>query len=195
MRRPEERLASAMTRRALCLGVLAVMVAAPLQAGQAPSEIYVSTGSYGEVSFSDVAAPGAERLEVEVIEPAGDPLAEMERRIEQTLAVAKALEVSRLEREKARAEARARAAEARAEAAPGVIHQERYGAYPPLTGAFDRAFARSGFGFYKGRFDRGDRFDRRRHHGPDRADKPRHEPEDGGGRERSMSRTFLYDPD
>lgn len=95
-------------------------------------EIYVSTGEHGEASFSDQAAPGAERVEVETTEPAEEPLAELERRIQQTLTVANALEESRLEREKARAEARARVAEARAEAQPEVIYQDRYVGSPYL---------------------------------------------------------------
>lgn len=96
-------------------------------------EIYVSRGDHGEVSFSDQAAPGAERVIIETAPAAEDPLAELERRIEQTLAVAGALEESRLARERIRAEERAaRAAEARAAAPPVVVYEDDDAALPYL---------------------------------------------------------------
>jgi len=112
---------------------LAASCGLPATAGaEASEQIYVSTGEHGEVSFSDQAAPGSERVVVETTEPAEEPLAELERRIAQTLTVANALEESRLEREQARAEARARMAEARAAAQPEVIYQDRYVGSPYL---------------------------------------------------------------
>lgn len=108
-------------------------------AGLAAAEeraVYRSTGEHGEVVFSDVAAEDAERVVVETSAPADDPLAELDRRIEQTLIVADSLEASRLAREQARAEARARAqaraAEARAALAPEVVYQDRYVQSPYL---------------------------------------------------------------
>lgn len=104
-------------------------------AGLAAAEeraVYRSTGEHGEVVFSDVAAADAERVVVETSAPVDDPLAELDRRIEQTLIVADSLEASRLAREQARAEARARAAEARAAAAPEVVYQDRYVQSPYL---------------------------------------------------------------
>lgn len=168
----------------LALGLTSVASAEP------SLEVYVSAGEHGEVSFSDVAAPDAERVELEIVEPLDDPSAVIERRIEQTLAVANALEASRLEREKARAEARAEAAAARAEAAPDVVYRDRYVSYPPVLGhRFDQRFrgfhAGPGRFEHKRRFD--DRFDKRHDGRRDRPDRPRHED--------SRSRLFLYDPD
>ncbi len=93
-------------------------------------EVYVSTGDHGEVSFSDLAQPGAERLELAVSPVSPDVLAESQRRIEQTLDVADALEASRLARERVRAEARAEAAAAQARAQPQVIYRDSYDDYP-----------------------------------------------------------------
>jgi hypothetical protein len=111
---------------------LAALCGLPATAGAAAAseEIYVSTGEHGEVSFSDEAGPGAERVVLETTEPAEDPMAELERRIAQTLAVANALEEARLEREQARAQARAAEAEARAQ--PQVVYQDRYVSSPYL---------------------------------------------------------------
>lgn len=89
-------------------GVLAVMVlTAPLSlAAERVQEIYVARGEHGEVSFSDEHRSGAQRLEVIVREPSAAATLAAERRIEQTLRVAKALEESRLARERTRAERR-----------------------------------------------------------------------------------------
>jgi len=108
---------------------LAALSGLPAVAGAETSEeIYVSTGEHGEVSFSDQASPGAERVAVETAEPAEEPMVELERRIQQTLSVANALEESRLEREKARA----RVAEARADAQPEVVYRDRNVSSPYL---------------------------------------------------------------
>ncbi len=108
------------------LGLLLMLAASSLPA-QSGEDIYVSTGEHGEVSFSDVAQPGAVRVTVETADPLEDPLAELDRRIEQTLTVADALEASRLAREQERREARARArADDRADSAPEVVYQDRY---------------------------------------------------------------------
>lgn len=116
------------------LGLAPVLPAAALAAPPgdpaAVREVYVSTGDYGEVSFSDLAQPGAERLELAVTPVPEDALAESERRIEQTLDVAGALEASRLAREQARAQARADAAAAQARAQPQVIYRDTYDDYP-----------------------------------------------------------------
>jgi len=140
-----------------CLALLASLGAA----AQSAQEIYVSTGEHGEVSFSDEAAPGAERVVVETSAPAEDPMAELERRIAQTLTVANALEESRLEREKARAEARARIAEARADAQPEVVYQDRYVGSPYLFPQPHR------FGFHSGK-----RHHKPPHGRPDRPEEP-----------------------
>lgn len=104
-------------------------------------EVFVSTGSHGEISFSDVAEPGAERIVVEAAPPREDALAELQRRIDQTLSVADALEESRLAREAARSEARARAAEREALRPPQVIYQDRYVGMPyPLRTHGHRGF-------------------------------------------------------
>lgn len=134
--------------RDIVLGTaLVTALTAPLLADE--PEIYRSTGEHGEMVFSDVAGPGAERVVVETTQTLEDPLAELDRRIEQTLAVADSLEQSRLAREQARADARARMAEARTAAEPEVIYQDRYVASPYL-------YPRVG---YDGRF-------RDRRHGP-----------------------------
>lgn len=142
-------------------------------------EIYVSRGEHGEVSFSDQAVPGAQRVEVETTPAADDPLAELERRIEQTLAVAGALEASRLARERSRAEARAaRAAEARAAAPPVVVYEDDGATLPYL---YPRPY-RSNYRRWDGHRDRG---------------KPPHgrpEPEaPGDSSEETLSKRFLTD--
>lgn len=98
-------------------------------------EIYVSTGEHGEVSFSDVAGPGAEPVTLAAPAPSAEPEAELEQRIRQTLAVADALEASRLAREQARAEARAAGAAARAavtDRQAAETDDDRYSPYPYL---------------------------------------------------------------
>jgi hypothetical protein len=145
---------------------------------QPSQEIYVSTGEHGETTFSDVAGPSAERVEVATSEPAENSLAELERRIQQTLTVANALEESRLAREKARAEARAAAA-AQAQPEPQVVYQDRYVNYPyVLRSPYDRRF-------------HGDRRGRHKDvgHPRGRRDRPDRIPEE------TSSRAFIYDPD
>lgn len=97
--------------------------------------VYVTRGEHGEVVFTDVDVPGAERVNVAPPAPPGNAAAELERRIEQMLTVAQALEQSRLAREQARAEAReaaARQSAAPLRADPPVIYQDHYAGYPYL---------------------------------------------------------------
>ncbi len=142
-------------------------------------EIYVSRGEHGEVSFSDQSAPGAERLRLETTPAAEDPLAELERRIEQTLAVADALEASRLARERARAEARAaRAAEARAAAPPVVVYEDDGATLPYL---YPRPY-RSNYRRWDGHRDR--------HRPPHGRPEPKPQPEPS---EKTLSKRFLTD--
>jgi hypothetical protein len=146
--------------RTVLMGV--VLLAGSVTAGTAASaqEVFVSTGSHGETSFSDVAEPGAERIVVESAPPRDDALAEMQRRIEQTLTVANALEESRLARETARAEARDRAAERQAQQPPQVIYQDRYVGMPyPMRTYGNRGFRhdRDRHRDHRGKVPRGDR--------------------------------------
>jgi hypothetical protein len=95
--------------------LLAVVACASLPSSA--REVFRTADENGVVSFSDVASPGAEVIEV-AAEPVPDDGFERQRRIiEQQLAVAKALEESRLARE----EARAKRQEAFAAAQPPVI--------------------------------------------------------------------------
>ena len=89
-----------------------------LAAGAAAQEVYRSEDENGLVSFSDVATEGAVRLELPAVPERSGAAADQERMIEQQLAVAKALEESRLKRE----EARLRRLEAQAEAAPRTVY-------------------------------------------------------------------------
>jgi hypothetical protein len=110
----ESRRRGASARRArpvLWLGVLGCMLGAPWSmASTRAQEVFVARGEHGEMSFSDEERPGARKVTVTVPEPASGAIEEAERRIEQTLRVARALEQSRLAREEARARARAPAA-------------------------------------------------------------------------------------
>lgn len=156
--------------------------AAPLGAAESSQEVYVSEGAHGETVFSDVARPGAKRIVLEAPPRQEDAMAEVQRRIEQTLAVANDLQESRLAREAARAEARERAATRQAaQAPPQVVYEDRYVGVPyPL-----RAHPQRGF-----------RHDRRRH------DHTAHKPSHGVGRgpsdgseEAGSSRPFLWHDD
>jgi hypothetical protein len=110
-------------------GLAACALAAPWAVGSARvQDVFVGLGEHGEMSFSDEASPGARRVSVTVPEPAAGAVEETERRIEQTLRVAKALEQSRLAREEARARARQRPA-AVAPAVYGRHVQNDYPAY------------------------------------------------------------------
>lgn len=112
---------------ALASLALTLLVLAPaVRAEPAQRDVFVTTGEHGEVSFSDVATPGAERRTLPAIERDDDALAELDRRIQQTLEVARVLEEARLAREKSRAEARAAAAPP-----PAIVTvEERYAPYP-----------------------------------------------------------------
>lgn len=151
-------------------------------AAESSQEVFMTTGAHGETSFSDVAEPGAQRIVLTTPEPLEDSIAAIQRRIEQALTVAEALEDSRLAREAARAEARERAAVRQAaQAPPQVVYEDRYVGVPyPL-----RVHPRRGF-----------RHDRRGH--GDRPHKPPHgdstEPDDGG-EEPGSSRAFLWRDD
>lgn len=162
--------------RILHIGWVIGLIGMPGAWSQPSPGIYVSTGEHGELRFSDVAEPGAERVEVAVPEPREDAEEELERRIEQTLMVAKALEESRLAREQARAEARAAAA--RNASGPLVIRQDRYVSHPYLVSPFPHTFDRHG------RFRDRERFDKWPHGKGAREER---EP-----KERTRSREFLY---
>ncbi|HEX7036819.1 MAG TPA: DUF4124 domain-containing protein [Pseudomonadales bacterium] len=111
---------------------LIIAALATLGTAAAAAEVYVHRGEHGELSFTDQAVPGAERVPLDPTVPPADAPEELERRIRQTLEVAEALEQSRLAREKARAEARAAARAAQPEPAPQVIYQDRYVTHPYL---------------------------------------------------------------
>ena len=88
-------------RRLRRIGVpLLVLLACELGA----AEVYRSTGPHGEVRFSDVETPGSEAVTLETPEPASGDAAAW---VEETLAVALALQEARLAREAAAAERRA----------------------------------------------------------------------------------------
>lgn len=109
-------------------GAAAAAAAAGDLSAEAGREVFVTVGEHGEVSFSDVASPGAERRTLPPVTANDDALADLESSIRQTLDVARALEESRLAREQARAEARAAAAPP---AAPPVVYvEERYAPFP-----------------------------------------------------------------
>jgi hypothetical protein len=95
-------------RWSLVLGV-AVVAAQGVSAAERVQEIYVVRGEHGEISFSDESRSGAERIAVTVREPSPEAVLAAERRVEQTLRVAKVLEDSRLARERERAQQRGRA--------------------------------------------------------------------------------------
>jgi hypothetical protein len=176
-------------RRVPGIGWVVICAGATAGWAQPAQEIYVFTGEHGEVTFSDVAGPGAERVEVAVIEPPEDAQAELDRRIARILNVANALEASRLAREQARADAREQArAEARAAAAarpppePQIVYRDRYLTYPYVFRS--RYHQRL---FRDGRFRHRDPFDKRPH---GKRERRHHEPA-----ERMRSPAFLYAPD
>ncbi len=70
----------------------------------AAEEVYRAVDEEGVVSFSDFPVPGAERLEVETVPANEDSAAASQALIEQQLAVAKALEESRLARRRVETE-------------------------------------------------------------------------------------------
>jgi hypothetical protein len=143
-------------------------------------QVYVYTGENGEVSFSDVAAPGAEPVELTPPEAPPGAMADLQQRIEQTLRVAKALEQSRLAREAARAQARRQAA-ADVRTEPQVIYQDQHVDYPyVLQNPYDQRFPRHR------RWRGDDSFDKSPHGRGERDRQPD---------ERSRSREFIYDPD
>jgi hypothetical protein len=86
------------------------------------AEVYRSTGPHGEVRFSDVETPGAEAVTVETPEPASGDAGAW---VEETLAVALALQEARLAREAAAAERRAALRERGASAPPPAVSTER----------------------------------------------------------------------
>ena len=80
--------------------------------------VYRHVDENGVVSFSDVATEGAETLTLEVSAPREEAFTEQQALIDQQLAVAKALEESRLARE----EARIRRLEAQANTQPQTVY-------------------------------------------------------------------------
>jgi len=167
-------------------GMVILTGAAALSAAESSQEVYVSTGAHGETVFSDVARPGAQRIVLEAPPRQEDTMAEVQRRIEQTLAVANDLQESRLAREAARAERRERAAAREAaRQPPQVVYQDRYVGTP---------FALQPFG--RRQFDHGKK------HGPPHRDGRDNKPGSGKGRgsddamrEPEQSRPFLWRDD
>jgi hypothetical protein len=112
-----------------CAGsiALACLLAAPAALGDEQiRDVYVTRGANGELSFSDQEGPGAEHLRLVVVDPSAEAVAAAERRIEQTLRVAMALEASRLAREQARAEAQTRVRSRAAVPAEPALAQRPY---------------------------------------------------------------------
>ena len=102
-----------------------------LLSGELPAaEVYRSTGPYGEVLYSDVETPGAEAVTVDTPPAAsgtgGDWVAE-------TLAVAEALETSRLAREAAAAERREAYRKQQVVSAPVASEEDRRVYGPPYA--------------------------------------------------------------
>lgn len=105
-------------RRAGGTAIAAATLAGLLAAAPAAAEeIYRHVDADGVTSFSDVPVPDAQRLELNAPPPAEGGAARARETIEQQLSVAKALEESRLAREKARAEL----LQARAAARPRTV--------------------------------------------------------------------------
>ncbi len=167
-------------RHAAVTGLVVAALAATAAAQEMPASatgqtIYVYTGEHGETTFSDVARPGAARVDLPPVpETTQDARQEMDRRIERTLKVANALEQSRLAREKARAQARAEAAAARQQA-PTVVYQDRYVEPADLSGIY--------------------RFSRWNEHRVDHRERHRSDRREGRRGERTLHETFLRDSD
>ena len=81
-----------------------MFVALPAQATQ----VFVTLGEFGEVSYSDEASAGATVIELTTREPDRDDLARAAANLESTWAVAREMEASRLAREAAVAARRMR---------------------------------------------------------------------------------------
>jgi hypothetical protein len=163
---------AARLHRVLAVTLLAASAggqAAGAHAAEGGQEVFVSIGEHGEVSYSDVATADAERRTLPPFEPDVDVLAELDRRIQQTLDVARALEQSRLAREEARAGARR---EALATATPPItIVESHYAPYPYVYAPYRHA-----------------RLPRHRPGKGDRHDPPAAEPRD----EDVQSRPFIW---
>jgi hypothetical protein len=84
----------------------------------AAQTVYRHVDEHGVVTFSDVATDGAEAMELEVAAVREEALSEQRALIDQQLAVAKALEESRLARE----DARTRRLEAQAASEPKTVY-------------------------------------------------------------------------
>ncbi|MEM8767333.1 MAG: DUF4124 domain-containing protein [Pseudomonadota bacterium] len=97
------------------LATLGVLLLVPHAAAQ---EVFRSVDENGVVTFSDVESDDAERLELPEPVVRENAEAEQAARIEQTLAVAKSLEESRLAREEARTER----LKAKAESQPRTVY-------------------------------------------------------------------------
>lgn len=83
-----------------------LVIALPVHATQ----VFVSVGEFGEVSYSDATSAGASMIEVATREPDPDALARAAADLERTWALARAMEASRLAREAAAADRRKRRA-------------------------------------------------------------------------------------
>jgi len=89
--------------------VRVLLVVLTLASPALAAEIYLSTGSSGEASFSDVALPDAVAVDVEVHQPSVGEADSTRARLAETLAMASELEDARREREKVYAQRRAEA--------------------------------------------------------------------------------------
>lgn len=152
----------------------AMLLASLLGAGVAQAmagDVYRTVGEHGEASFTDEAVAGAERLRLDVPQAPAGAAEEAERRIGQTLEVARALEASRLAREAASAAARAQAP---APAPSVTIERERE---PAMVFPYPYRFATAP--------------DRRHHRGWKSTSGPPRE----GHRERTIAKRMIWNTD
>lgn len=166
-------------------GLVIALAAIAASMSAARADVYVHTGEHGEISFTDQAVPGAERVTLDPVDPPANAPEQSALRVQQTLEVARALEASRLARETARAKARAdaRAAQARSAAPPEVIRQDHYLRDPyGFASPYDRR-----------RYERERFHDRGRFRG--RHDKYPHDRHERSAERRTISKPFPYDPD
>jgi hypothetical protein len=160
---PHRRAQSNRTGPAVLAAALAVMLApAPVSA----EEIYRYVDEQGVTSFSDVPLPDAERVQLNAPPPSVGGAAAARAMIELQLAVAKALEESRLAREKAQAEL----LEARAASRPRTV------VYYPLERTVYGGGYLGGY-WWPGYGHRPDRPDHRPDHPDHRPDHPDYRPD------------------
>jgi len=121
------------------LVVLMALCWSPITA--AAQEIFRTEGDNGVVSFSDIASDGAELIVLPSVVVAGDTFARQQQLIDQQLAVARALEQSRLAREAART----RRLEAIAAAAPRTVVYQQPERTRYVGGSFSYSHKRWGY--------------------------------------------------